>query len=119
MKGRRRGLLLHMNTTLMHLLGRLCGRETTKPAGRTVQRPVAVEAFEGRVMMSGDAGAVGVKYTSEPPSILIALLLPAVQKVREAASTSITDGTSNTILVAESYQASPTSFQLISAGTKG
>jgi hypothetical protein len=28
----------------------------------------------------------------------IALLVPAVQKVREAASTSITDGTSNTLL---------------------
>src|SRR4051794_17891798 len=102
MKGGRRGLLLDMKTTLMHRIGRSCERGTTNPAGRGAQRPMTIEAFEGRVMMSGDAGALDLKYTSEPPSVLVALLLPAVQKVREAAArTSITDGTSNTILVAE------------------
>ena len=67
-----------------------------------------IEAVEARVLMSGDIAAPG----AEP----VPLLLPAVQAAREAARRSAsTDGTSNTIMVAETYQGTST-FQITFGG---
>jgi hypothetical protein len=82
-----------MTNTIKEFFGRM------RAAGRTPQltewRPViVVELMEGRLLMSGDP-----ILTTQTQST--ALLLPAVQAAREAARRSVTDGTSNTILVAE------------------
>ena len=69
-------------------------------------RPALFESLETRRLMSATCGdALAAERTSES-----VLLLPAVQKVREAAArmssdgAAITDGTSNTIMFAERYQ---------------
>jgi hypothetical protein len=104
-----------MTNTIGKLSGRICGREAKRGFELAKRRPaVVVELMEGRLLMSGDP-----VLTTEIPST--ALLLPAVQAAREAARRSVTDGTSNTILVGESYR-QPTygtsaSYQIITAGT--
>jgi hypothetical protein len=90
------------------------GKTSRQSSNRTA---VMVEGLEGRLLMSvtGRIGGIAVDPSDT------ALLLPAVQAAREAAKpTSVQDGTSNTILVAEQYAGggyvNPSTYQIISAG---
>jgi hypothetical protein len=86
---------------------------TTSMRRRTSGRPVIIEAMEGRLLMSGDA------LTTTPDTQPIGMLLPAIQAAREAARRAqISDGTSNTIMVAETYQ-KPSTFQVTFGGSLG
>jgi hypothetical protein len=73
-----------MNTTTM--------RRQRRQATR---RPVMIEPMEGRLLMSGDA------LTTTTDTQPIGMLLPAIQAAREAARRTVSDGTSNTIMVGQ------------------
>jgi hypothetical protein len=77
----------------------------TRDANPSGERPALIEPMEARLLMSGDSIWIDIGHpvmTAQTQST--ALLLPAVQAVREAARASIMDGTSNTIMFGEFYK---------------